>query len=196
MSDESRDQDAWINRVAAVLREQPDADAEAQIMARVRRQAAHLEHDRRRSPWDWLTRPRLVRLRPIVPLAGTALLALALAVAIRTATIRPSFPAGSAQTVTARSGNSRPVQFVCLAAGARQVSVVGDFTDWQPGAAPMERAGDEGIWAGVLWLPPGVYEYAFVVDGRLCPAHDVRPAALPDEFGVPNSVLIVDREAI
>ena len=47
---------------------------------------------------------------------------------------------------------------------AQSVAVVGDFSAWQP--VPLADPDRDGIWTAVLNLPPGRYEYAFVVDGR------------------------------
>lgn len=47
---------------------------------------------------------------------------------------------------------------------AKSVAVVGDFSAWQP--VPLSDPDGDGIWTVVLKLPPGRYEYAFVVDGN------------------------------
>ena len=41
--------------------------------------------------------------------------------------------------------------------------LAGDFTDWEPADALHEQA--PGVWSVVVPLPPGVHDYAFVVDG-------------------------------
>lgn len=193
MNDHTRDEDAWVERLAAVLREGPDPAAEERVMERVRRASDA------RAGWRfglrWLFEPQAVRLRPIIPLAAIPVLA-ALVLLLRPP-VGPVPPAGVSDRVQPAAGPAaRPVQFVCLAVGAREVSVVGDFNDWRPEATPLRRSGTQGVWAGLLWLPPGVYEYAFVVDGDLRATDDARPAAPPDEFGVTNSVLIVGQESI
>ncbi len=47
---------------------------------------------------------------------------------------------------------------------AQEVAVVGDFSAWQP--IPLSDPDGDGIWTAVLKLPPGRYEYAFLVDGQ------------------------------
>ncbi|RLE31277.1 hypothetical protein DRJ54_00810 [Candidatus Acetothermia bacterium] len=47
---------------------------------------------------------------------------------------------------------------------AQSVAVVGDFSAWEP--IPLSDPDGDGIWTAVLDLPPGRYEYAFVVDGN------------------------------
>lgn len=54
--------------------------------------------------------------------------------------------------------------FVIAAPGARAVAVVGDFSAWQP-LSLYDHDGD-GIWTAIIPLPPGRYEYAFLVDGK------------------------------
>ncbi len=43
--------------------------------------------------------------------------------------------------------------FALWAPDARQVDVVGDFNDWQPGRHPLTRRGNSGVWEGFV---PGV----------------------------------------
>lgn len=65
------------------------------------------------------------------------------------------------------------VLFQFYAPSAKIVYLVGDFNGWghpvngvvkDPSAA-MEDPDGDGIWTKVLKLPPGRYEYKFVVDG-------------------------------
>lgn len=83
--------------------------------------------------------------------------------------------------------SGRPVRF-SLAASAGQVSLVGDFNNWDPAAQPLRRR--DGAWSVTLHLPPGRYRYAFVVDGDLWYNDPGHPVA-QDEFGTPTSVITV-----
>jgi len=47
---------------------------------------------------------------------------------------------------------------------AQSVAVVGDFSAWEP--VPLTDPDGDGVWTAVLDLPPGRYEYAFIVDGN------------------------------
>lgn len=58
----------------------------------------------------------------------------------------------------------KPVNFFCFAPQAKQVDLVGDFNDWQPGVAPMERQPD-GSWRTQVALHHGHHHYQFLVDG-------------------------------
>ena len=57
------------------------------------------------------------------------------------------------------------VNFFCLAPDATQVSLVGDFNDWQPAANPMQRQ-PEGYWTARVELAHGHHQYCFLVDGQ------------------------------
>ena len=83
-----------------------------------------------------------------------------------------------------------PVRFSVEAPGAVHVSIVGDFNGWNPAGLPLHRMPDGRTWEVDVGLTPGRYAYAFVVDGRL--ARDSSAAESgADDFGVPNSVVLV-----
>ena len=72
---------------------------------------------------------------------------------------------------------------------AREVCLAGNFNDWHPAASPMV-AMPGGRWLKELALPPGRYEYRFVVDGVW--ADDPAAAELVDNgFGGRNAILNV-----
>lgn len=72
---------------------------------------------------------------------------------------------------------------------ASDVCVAGSFNSWHPAATPMINLGN-GRWAKDVVLPPGRYEYLFVVDGR-CVADPRARESAPNVFGCVNSVLFV-----
>jgi 1,4-alpha-glucan branching enzyme len=57
-----------------------------------------------------------------------------------------------------------PTQFAFQAPASRQVSLAGDFNNWDTQAAPMHK-GPDGIWRLSVPLGPGRYEYRFYADG-------------------------------
>jgi hypothetical protein len=82
------------------------------------------------------------------------------------------------------------VEFFYFDSRARKVSVVGSFNQWSPDAHLMEKNGDR--WSVEVQLPPGRYEYAFLIDDRVWKAD---PSSLVKEksgFGASNSILIVE----
>jgi len=61
---------------------------------------------------------------------------------------------------------AKPINFICQAPAASEVSIVGDFNEWKPGAHPMDRKPD-GSWQSMVSLGHGHHRYAFVVDGAV-----------------------------
>ncbi len=61
--------------------------------------------------------------------------------------------------------NLHHVDFVCQAPQANEVSLVGDFNDWNHRATPMARQPD-GRWTASLEVRHGYHEYLFLVDGK------------------------------
>jgi 1,4-alpha-glucan branching enzyme len=59
----------------------------------------------------------------------------------------------------------KPINFVCMAPQAKQVTLVGDFNDWQPAAHPMKKHPD-GSWTAQVTLGHGSHHYQFLVDGK------------------------------
>jgi 1,4-alpha-glucan branching enzyme len=57
------------------------------------------------------------------------------------------------------------IEFQFEAADARKVTVSGDFNGWDQKTHVLKNVG-HGIWKKTMMLPPGQYEYKFVVDGE------------------------------
>lgn len=75
---------------------------------------------------------------------------------------------------------------------ANRVCIAGSFNDWNPQATVMVSLGG-GKWMKDLMLPPGTYEYRFVVDGKWIPDPNASHS-VPNPFGEPNSLLSVPGE--
>lgn len=74
---------------------------------------------------------------------------------------------------------------------AKTVCVAGTFNDWHPKSTPMLTTGP-GQWIKELALPPGIYEYQYVVDGRWI--NDPQAVkSTPNPLGGRNSVLVVEQ---
>ena len=58
------------------------------------------------------------------------------------------------------------VVFVTLYPRAESVQIAGDFNNWQPEQALMNKVGDTGVWQTEMKLDPGRYRYRLVVDGQ------------------------------
>lgn len=86
------------------------------------------------------------------------------------------------------------VEFTLEAPGARQVSVVGEFSDWSR-PYPMHRR-DDGRWVARIPLSPGDYEYSFVIDGQRWVADPGASTYRDDGFGGRNAVIQVPAQAL
>jgi hypothetical protein len=82
------------------------------------------------------------------------------------------------------------VRFVHIDDQAQSVCVSGSFNNWSEQSHCMSRSLD--TWSVALALPPGRYQYLFVVDGRIG-REDPRSVLAEDNgFGMKNSVLVVE----
>lgn len=72
---------------------------------------------------------------------------------------------------------------------AQAVFIAGTFNDWNPITTPMIALG-EGRWVKELTLPPGRYEYRFVVDGEWF-SDPAASEQAPNPHGSSNSVIVV-----
>ena len=82
------------------------------------------------------------------------------------------------------------VRFVYGDDQAGTVCVSGSFNNWSEHSDCMSRA--SGPWSVTLALPPGRYQYLFIVDGRTL-REDPRNVLSEDTgFGMKNSVLVVE----
>jgi len=136
---------------------------------------------------DWLrglvAPTRTGRVGQLVVLGATA--ALFLAVGTLVTNDRP-FPDSREPSLASRSDHG--VEFVVYDPDAESVVVVGDFNAWEPTSLADENG--DGIWTAAIPLPPGRYEYAFVIDGRWW-GQDPRADEYVKTFGQFSSVLYV-----
>jgi 1,4-alpha-glucan branching enzyme len=77
---------------------------------------------------------------------------------------------------------------------AKTVCIAGSFNDWNPKTTSMLKDG-AGHWIQELALPPGIYEYLYVVDGRW--VNDPKAVkSTPNPQGGRNSVLVVEQTSM
>jgi hypothetical protein len=178
MPNRSQDEDRLpfsLERGVRLLRESPAVRDEWRdaLLARTARENSRVFAARRtRVPLSWAIAAGLV-----CALAGGAVTSLVQSHRMELAVIGPT-PA------------VLPVRFTVVAPGATTVSIVGDFNHWQPAALPLRRSADGRIWEVEIRLPLGRYSYAFLIDGKLAP-DPTAPRAGDDDFGAPNSVIMV-----
>jgi chromosome partitioning protein len=79
--------------------------------------------------------------------------------------------------------------FILRAEGAQDVRLAGDFNNWNPERTPM-RMVRKATYQVQLPLPPGRYQYRYVVDGRW-EKDPANQKVAPNPFGEVNSVVEV-----
>ena len=84
----------------------------------------------------------------------------------------------------------RAVNFELRDLPGKEVILAGSFNDWKLDRIMSDKNGD-GVYRCRLLLPPGEYQYKFLVGGewRVDPAN---PNFQPNDFGSLNSVLKVN----
>jgi hypothetical protein len=82
------------------------------------------------------------------------------------------------------------MRFELPAPEARDVHLVGDFSDWDPRRLAMKDASGEGDWRITVRLKKGrAYTYNFLVDGKRWVADPGSPRQVDDGFGGTSTVL-------
>ena len=74
---------------------------------------------------------------------------------------------------------------------AKKVILAGSFNKWDEEAFHMKRI--NGHWELTVQLPPGEYEYRFIVDGHWMEDPD-NPDKVPNEFHEYNSVIYISKD--
>ena len=94
----------------------------------------------------------------------------------------------------------KTVTFICIALGAKEVFLAGDFNNWSSHALPLKK-GRLGKWTIKLTLPKGEYEYKFIIDDQWscdpsCPGCEALHAecrnCVSNAFGSMNRVIVVE----
>lgn len=203
--DRMDERDELIERAVRALTTLPPANplATARIVAAVRARAAQAP-SRLTLVLEWMQEPTL-------SLASAGFLAAAALVigfvtrgaigainasSAATALVQVSAPVTTAAPVLAAAARNDvravpvPIAFF-EARDAQQVSVVGDFNNWDASASPMKRVGADGAWTVTLLAKPGRHVYAFLVDGATLVADPRASPARDLDYGGPASVLMV-----
>ena len=132
--------------------------------------------------FDWLLRPRELRLSPLTSLAmAAAVVALFVMIPNRVPVTTPPGPVAVTQIL---------VEFSLEAPGATTVAVVGDFSGWETNFVLDDPDGD-GIWTGRVPITPGLHKYMFVIDGTDWVTDPGAQRYADDGFGNRNAVLAV-----
>lgn len=84
----------------------------------------------------------------------------------------------------------RSIVLAIVAPEAKAVVVVGEFNNWSLERHPLQQR-DRETWHITLQLPPGTYQYKFVIDGTRWEEDAHNPKRALNEFGTTNSILEV-----
>ena len=84
----------------------------------------------------------------------------------------------------------KPVDFFLNLPGAKLACVAGTFNDWDTSRTPLHKEAN-GSWKATVWLPPGRYEYKFVIDGAQWLSDPGAKESVPNQFGSTNSIVVV-----
>jgi chromosome partitioning protein len=104
-----------------------------------------------------------------------------------------SAPTTVGAQVAAAPPSERQIEVHFRGRGVRDVRIAGDFNGWVPDKGVESRIvgdGETRVWTKILALPPGRYQYRYVVDGEWREDPE-NPNAVPGPTGARNSVLVV-----
>ena len=136
------------------------------------------------SVFDWLLRPRTIRLSPLTSLAMAA-------AAVAVFVLLPNQPPDAPQLGPV---TEILVEFSLEAPGATTVAVAGDFSGWESDFV-LDDADGDGIWTGRIPITPGLHQYMFVIDGTDWVTDPRAQRYSDDGFGNRNAILAVTHPA-
>jgi len=64
-----------------------------------------------------------------------------------------------------QKSKNRRATFSITLSDAKKVYLAGTFNNWNPKKHPMHQK-ENGTWEKNVMIPPGMYEYKFLVDGQ------------------------------
>ena len=190
----SEDDAAFMDRVAAPLRaaERVDSTFGERVMSAVRADLRERDAASRSTSAPqrrgWWRRGWTLRLTPITAMAAAAAIAV---VALLGARVRIAHQSRSSTFASAPTDTVYVVRFVLVAPDARNVSVVGDFNNWDRATTALAPSGNDGVWITSVALPPGRHEYAFIVDGEQWMPDPLASVTIHDDFGTASSIVTV-----
>lgn len=90
----------------------------------------------------------------------------------------------SAERLVARRFSIRSLE-------ARQISLVGDFNQWNPRQHRLHRDGKTATWYITVELPAGLHKYAFIVNDSVWTTDPSALRTVDRDFGVTSSLVLV-----
>jgi 1,4-alpha-glucan branching enzyme len=71
-----------------------------------------------------------------------------------------------------------------------EVTIAGSFNEWGDSEKALVDKDGSGLYRCIMLLPPGSYEYKFVINGAWC-LDPSNPSFVPNDQGTLNSLLEV-----
>lgn len=182
LPDETRLVEVRLRELLATLEE--DVQGSAEFRDGVMRRVAQVPASSWRRAVTWWLRPHTIRVRPA---AG--------ALAIAASAVLLLLWSGSGRQESggepAQAASQVLTRFVLVAPEASSVHVTGDFSSWSKQGIALEDLRGTGIWTADVMLPPGIYQYTFILNGNEWVADPRAVSQVDDGFGQTNSVVIV-----
>lgn len=100
-------------------------------------------------------------------------------------------PAGSVEPTAGPQITPEGVRFSLFSTKVKSVAIAGTFNNWSMTADPLHDREGTGLWSVTIPLPPGRYEYKFIIDGEEWIPDPANPTTVDDGFGGSNSVIAV-----
>ena len=149
--------------------------------------------------------PVLSRLRGWLerhPLLGWEVSGMALAASLLFMTLAPTGslpfqPVAPGQgpfiqaAATSGAAQAEHARFSLYAPQAHSISLIGEFNGWGSERPLSLRPQGKGIWTVEVPLPPGRYQYAFLIDGKDMATDPRAEQHVNDDFGRKNAVVTV-----
>jgi hypothetical protein len=183
LTESERAEEARLRELLGAVRD--DARARTGFRAGVMRAIEHDSTPLWKRLAGWWIEPRPVRIRPAVGALAMASAVLLFVWSGRSPEVDTTVVSTPVQQVT---------RFVLVAPNASSVHLTGDFVGWSPEGIALADPRGTGVWTADVPLPPGVYQYTFVLDGTEWIPDPRAVSQVDDGFGQVNSVVIVPGE--
>ncbi|MHB0989715.1 MAG: hypothetical protein ACYC3O_05525 [Burkholderiales bacterium] len=102
----------------------------------------------------------------------------------------PPHPYIEAQAAATMAAGNAKVGFSLYAPGAKSVSLISDFNGWSSERSVQLHPLGNDKWGVTVKLPPGSYQYAFLINGRKVVTDPVA-RQVNDDFGHKNAIVTV-----
>lgn len=175
-------------RLIQLLRNLPERELEQDLTPLILRNLKPRKISSLRRLWLHIRSPHVINVTPLR--LAVAVSSLAFLFFLSTL-IRPGFSPQHRMAARSPGSSLVPVNFDLSDANAKKVYVLGSFNGWRPQQYPMKFDAARGRWVIEITLPPGEYEYGFLVDNRKVIADPKAEFFKKDKFGSKNSILIV-----